>query len=245
MNENDEMKKREEAEREATARALDAAKRKRILKKVVIWAGTALALLFALWLILRNCAGGTGEQPSKSYDPFSLDNGKTFYEQSLDYDVFSDEVYADKDKGVWFISDSIEEYLLPEDRDGASPQARLFLDYFDAAIHGDGKTLNTLFTNEYFANGGNPIERYPDRFLMQKIYSIYVTKWGVTEIEETDDGAVIYDQFKVRFLIMDNNGAFRPDLADDEKSYIDLIFSVITSSGESKINRISQIVYNK
>lgn len=245
MNNNDEMKKREEADQKAKARALVAEKRKKILIKAVIWVGAALALLFALWMILKNCVGSTSEQPSNSYDPFSLDNGKTFYDQSLDYDVFSDEVYADKDKGIWFKADSIEEYLLPEDRDDASPQARLFLDYFDAAIHGDGKTLNTLFTDEYFANGGNPISRYPDRFLMQKIYSINVEKWGASNIEDTDDGAVVYDQFKVRFLIMDNNGAFRPDLADDEKSYIDLIYDLITVKGESKINRISQIVYNK
>ena len=55
---------------------------------------------------------------------------------------------------------------------------------------------------------------------------------------------MIYEQYRVSFIIKDNNGKFRPDLPEEESS-IPLIYDVITVQGESKINRISEIVYNK
>ena len=76
---------RRDAEQEAIVRALDAKKRKRILIKVVVWVAVALVLLFALWMILKNCSG-SGENPSYSYDPLAEDHGIGFYEQSLDFD---------------------------------------------------------------------------------------------------------------------------------------------------------------
>lgn len=235
---------RRDAEQEALVRALDAKKRKRILIKVIVWVCIALVLLVVIWLLLKNCSG-KGEQPSYSFDPLSGDYGSGFYEQELDFDIFTDEIYADKDIGVRFYADNVEEYFLPEDRGDASSQAKLFIDYFNAVIHGDGKTLNTLFTSEYFDNYGKPIKKYPDKFPMQKIYGIRVEKTGASKTEDSADGTVAYDQYWVYFLIKDNNGAFRPDLPEPEGGGIPLIYDVITVQGESKINRISEIVYNK
>ena len=93
--------------------------------------------------------------------------------------------------------------------------------------------------SKYFENKDNPIKKYPDRFPMQKIYDIHVEHLGTSKTENTLEGIMVYEQYKVYFLIMDNNGAFRPDLPVD-KSYIPLIYDVITINGESKINRISQ-----
>ena len=62
--------------------------------------------------------------------------------------------------------------------------------------------------------------------------------------ENTVEGTMIYEYYRVSFIIKDNNGAFRPDLPEAEES-IPLIFDVITLKGVSRINRISQIVYNK
>ena len=188
MNKNDEIKRRD-AEQEAIVRALDAKKRKRTLIKICIGVGAAFLLLLALWLILKNCSGA-GEQTSYSYDPLSEDHGIGFFEQSLDYDVFSDEVYADKDIGVNFYADNVGSYYTVEDRGDATPQGQLFVDYFDAAIRGDGKTLNTLFTDDYFKNNGKPIKKYPDRFPMQKIYRINVETGYCHCIEYQEIGRV-------------------------------------------------------
>lgn len=242
MNNNDEIKRRD-AEQEALVRALDAKKRKRILIKIIVWIFAALALLLVLWLVLKNCTGKS-EQPSYSFDPLSQDYGSGFYEQSVDFDIFTDEIYADKDIGVRFYADNVEEYLLPEDRVEATSQQRLFIDYFNAAIYGDGKTLNTLFTDDYFTNAGKTIKKYPDKFQMQKIYAIRVEKTGTSTTENTVEGTMIYEHYRVSFIIKDNNGKFRPDLPEEQSS-IPLIYDVITLKGESKINRISQIVYNK
>ncbi len=235
--------KKDNAEQEALVRALDAKKRKKRLIKVMIGAGVALAVVFALFLILKNCSN-SGDKPSYSYDPLAGDYGIGFYEQDPDFDIFTDAEYAEKDLGVWFNSDNVEEYFTIDDLSDATFQAQMFVRYFDAAIHGDGKTLNTLFTDDYFKNSGTPIKKYPDKFPMQKIYRIKVEKVGLTKTENTVEGTMIYEYYKVSFLIKDNNGRFRPDLPMDESS-IPLIYDVITLKGVSKINRISEIVYNK
>ena len=237
---NNEDRQRFEAEQKATARALDAKKRKKILAKACLCVLGALIVLVILWLILRNCSVSTSEEEeSYSFNPLAIDYGDGFTQQELDYDIFEDEEYVDKDRGVWFGDSYVSQYYLTENRDKASYQAKLFIDYFDAAVHGDGKKLNTLFTDEYFENKDNPIKKYPDRFPMQKIYDIHVEQLGTSKTENTLEGIMVYEQYKVYFLIMDNNGAFRPDLPVD-KSYIPLIYDVITINGESKINRISQ-----
>ena len=173
----------------------------------------------------------------------SEDNGEGFVDQPLDFDIFTDEEYADKDKGVYFYSDNVGFYYTTEDREDAPYQARLFIDYFDAAIRGDGKKLNTLFTDDYFKNNGRPIKKYPDRFPMQKIYAAKVERIGTTTTENTIEGTMIYEYYKVSFLLKDNNGAFRPDLPEPDGGMIPLIFDVITLKGESRINRISMINY--
>ena len=235
--------KQHDAEQEQIARALDAKKRKKRLIRLAVTVGAALVVLVALYLILRRC--GSGERPSYSYDPLSEDNGEGFVSQSVDFDIFTDEEYADKDLGVNFYADNVGEYFTVDDLEYTSYQARLFVEYFDAAIRGDGKKLNTLFTDEYFENDGRPIKKYPDRFPMQKIYAIKVEKTGVGKTENTVEGTMIYEYYKVSFLIKDNNGAFRPDLPEPDGGSIPLIFDVITLKGVSKINRITRITYTK
>lgn len=236
--------KEHDAEQEQIARALDAKKRKKRLIKFAVWIGAALIVLIALYFILKSC-GGEGERQSYSFDPLSEDYGEGFVSQSVDHDIFTDEEYADKDIGVYFYSDSVGYYYTTDDIDDAPYQAKLFIEYFDAAIHGDGKKLNTLFTDEYFENNGRPIRKYPDRFPMQKIYSAKVERVGTSTTTNTVEGTVIYEYYKVSFLLKDNNGAFRPDLPEPDGGSIPLVFDVMTLKGVSKINRISQIVYNR
>ena len=50
--------KKDNAEQEALVRALDAKKRKKRLIKFIVGILIALAVLFAVFLILKNCAGG-------------------------------------------------------------------------------------------------------------------------------------------------------------------------------------------
>ena len=241
---NNKLIKEHDAEQEQIARALDAKKRKKLLIKIAVWVGVALVLVTILYFVLRSCSG-EGETRSYSYDPLSEDNGEGFVDQPLDFDIFTDEEYADKDKGVYFYSDNVGYYYTTEDREDAPYQARLFIDYFDAAIRGDGKTLNTLFTDDYFKNNGRPIKKYPDRFPMQKIYAAKVERIGASTTENTLEGTMIYEYYRVSFLLKDNNGAFRPDLPEPDGGTIPLIFDVMTVKGVSKINRISQIVYTK
>ena len=72
---------------------------------------------------------------------------------------------------------------------------------------------------------------------MQKIYAIKVEKTGVGKTENTVEGTMIYEYYKVSFLLKDNNGAFRPDLPEPDGS-MPLIFDVMTLKGVSRINRI-------
>lgn len=80
---------------------------------------------------------------------------------------------------------------------------------------------------------------------MQKIYSAKVERVGTSTTTNTVEGTVIYEYYKVSFLLKDNNGAFRPDLPEPDGGSIPLVFDVMTLKGVSKINRITQIVYNR
>lgn len=217
--------------------------RKRRLIKFIIIVLSVLAVLLVITLVLKRCMSDDKPyEPVYSYDLSDYDISIGYYKQEIDYDIFEDENFASYDRGIMFYRDAaIGEYYTDEDRAGANPVAEMFIDYFKAATNGDGKTLNSFFTEDYFNNYGKPIAEYPDRFPMQKIYRIEVIRTGDAVTETDENGEIkLTEYYKVSFLIKDNNGHFRPDLPepDGSGSTIPLFYEVITQNGVSLINRI-------
>ena len=77
-------------------------------------------------------------------------------------------------------------------------------------IQGDTDGYNRLFTNAYRKANGEQ-----ERFAMQQLYDIVLTRSNTEQV--TENGAIVtYQTFYVRYKIRLNNGTFRTDIGDDE-----------------------------
>lgn len=219
-------------------------RRKKRMVKAFLWIGGAALFLVLLSLGLQKCSDDLqDDRLIYSYDPLSEDWGDAFFQRDIDHDIFEDENFKDISIRMEYkkggISDSVDIYK----KDLPEPQMRLFCEYFKAAVAGDGKALNGLFTEDYFENNGRGIERYPDKFRMQKIYNISVSHVSTIASEGTLSGTYTVERYVVEFYLLENTGDFRPDLPEpDEYTTIPLLFEVITVDETSVINRIFQYI---
>ena len=214
-------------------------RKKRIIKTFIVLCVAAVVMLIAISIIQR--ANEKKENEKKySYDPRGEDYGM-FYPEP-DRSIFEDEDYAEKERVISY--STYEGYGTAyslDDIKKQTPEIKLFIDYFNAAINGDGKTLNSLFIEEYYKNYGKQIEPYPDKFAMQKIYSISVTLIGAAQTENTLEGVLAREYFRVTFLLKENNGQFRPDIPEPgmpDGDRIPVVFEVLTINETSKINHV-------
>ncbi len=216
-------------------------KRKKTIIKVIVILCAAAILMIIASAVLQKISENKEKEKQYSYDPLSGDYGEGFFPP--EDDIMKDADYLDKNRSVSYTYQGVGTVYELGEADNVPAQARLFINYFNAAINGDGKTLNTLFTEEYFYNAGKEIEPYADEFPMQKIYAAEVSSIGYSTTENTLEGVLTRDRFKVSFLLKDNNGKFRPDLPEPEDGTIPVVFEVLTVKGVSKINHIYEFKY--
>ncbi len=221
---------------------MDNSKRKKILVRSAVAVAVALAVLALTASVLQKCSEKvTEDNKVLSYDPFDYVS-KIGYSDPEE-DIFADEDYAGRSRYMELEYGSTVTVYNDKALESAGASTRLLATYFDSAIKGDGKTLNSLFTAAYFENYGKPIAKYPDKFAAQKIYKIKVLLVdGPYEIEK-DDSLTVIERFEVSFLLKDNNGQFRPDLPEPDDGTIPLVFEVVTVDGVSSINAIVQYNY--
>ncbi len=127
-----------------------------------------------------------------------------------DYDenIFEDEAYLDLNRYIFYTEGALSVYLAGENDFAAmGPAAAFFGDYFDAVIRGDAARFNACFTAEYLAEKGEK-----DRFTMQQLYDIEVTKLSEYLINEDTADPITVMEFDVSYRIRRNNGTFRDDL---------------------------------
>lgn len=215
--------------------------KKRISKKTVISAIAVFCLLIVIVSVIKQCVDSSPDQRETtvySYNPFDYKSDVGYYTPEDGEDIFDDEKYMERNRYLTVEYKGTTITYTEAEIDSAQPSVRMFYDYFNAAVNGDGATLNTFFTDYYFANLGNPIAKFDDEFYQQKIYNINVSLYsGPTAITQTS-GIITREIFEVSYYIMDNNGAFRPDLPDPEDGTIPLFFEVLTDDNGSKINQI-------
>ncbi len=221
---------------------MDNSKRKRILIKGVAIVAAALAVLALTASVLQRCSEITREENQVySYDPFDY-KSQIGYSDPED-DIFADKDYAGRSRYLELEYGSTITVFDDVALESADASAKLLAKYFDAAIKGDGKTLNSMFTDSYFENYGKPIAKYPDKFAPQKIYKIKAILVDGPYKTEKDESLTTIERFEVSFLLKDNNGQFRPDLPEPEDGTIPLVFEVVTVDGVSSINAIVQYNY--
>lgn len=210
------------------------------IKRALIVTGVLLCLVIVIVSVVKQC--DTTQQQNNSlvasYDPFDFKSDVGYYTPSEGEDIFDDEKYLEKNRYFTVEYQGTTTAYTDDEIDSAPLSVQMLYTYITAATNGDGKTLNSLFTDYYFNNFGSPIAKYDDTFYQQKIYNIDVALHsGPTVIPQTS-GNITREIFQVSYYIMDNNGAFRPDLPDPEDGTIPLFFEVITADDEAKINQI-------
>ncbi|MBQ1848292.1 MAG: hypothetical protein II135_09820 [Clostridia bacterium] len=215
-------------------------RKKNIIKAIVILAAAALVMIIAS-AILQKVQENRNKEKLYSYDPRTGDYGQGFFQP--EDDIMKDADYVDKNRTVSYTYQGVGTVYALDEKDTVPAQARLFIDYFNAAINGDGKTLNTLFTEGYFKNNGKEIDKYPDNFAQQKIYAMEVSTIGYPETQNTIEGVLTRDRFKVTFLLKNNNGQFRPDLPEPEDGTVPVVFEVLTVKDKSTINHVYLLNY--
>lgn len=209
-------------------------------KKIVGLIIVAICLLTVIISAFTQCDGAKDRANTLvySYDPFKYKSDVGYYVPQEGEDIFDDEEYLAKNRYITVDYQGTKITYTDDDIDTAQLSVQMLKRYFDAAIQGDGATLNTLFTNYYFENLGSTIEKYEEKFLQQKIYNIEIfLHSGPTTITSVS-GNITREIFQISYYIMDNNGAFRPDLPDPENGTIPLFFEVLTQNNEAKINQI-------
>ena len=163
---------------------------------------------------------------------------KPVYLERPDYNenIFEDEVYMDQIRAIRY-TEGAQSVLLTQEKDIAAAGApvMMLIDYFDAIINGDAKTYNTFFTEDYISkNGLHPA------FTMQKIYEINVEKLSEYILYEGTSNRLTRYEYRVTYLIMNNNGTFRDDVASG--AAIPEIYEILEydSDGTVKINSITK-----
>lgn len=214
--------------------------RKKLLKRIFIVIVAIFTVLILTLTILERCSEANKEIVY-SYNPFDY-MSKMGYSEAED-NIFADEKYIEKNR---YIRVEYEGDITEYDENSlknASYSVKLLGDYFEYAINGDGSSLNTLFTDAYFENNGRTIEKYADKFAQQKIYRIRIKLVDGPYTQTDKGGSIKIERFEVSFMIMDNNGQFRPDL--DDETTIPLVFEVLTQNYESHINSITKYNYSE
>ncbi len=215
--------------------------KKKIPTKAIVSVIVAVCLLTVVISVFRQCTDPSEVQKDttvQSYNPFLYKSDVGYYTPEDGENIFDDEEYMEKNRYLTVDYQGTTMTYTENEIDSAPLSVQMLFDYFNAAVNGDGASLNTLFTDYYFSNHGLPIEKYEDSFYQQKIYNIKVSLIsGPTAITQTS-GIVTREIFEVSYYIMDNNGAFRPDLPDPEDGTIPIFFEVLTEDNVSKINQI-------
>jgi hypothetical protein len=215
--------------------------KKRNIKKIIIYCIIAVCLLTVIISVLRQCFDPSNVQKDptvQSYDPFLYKSDVGYYTPEEGENIFDDKEYMEKNRYLAVEYQGTTMTYTENEIDTAPMSVQMLFDYFQAAINGDGAALNTFFTDYYFNNFGTPIAKYEDSFYQQKIYNIKVSLISGPTAITNKSGVITREIFEVSYYIMDNNGAFRPDLPDPSEGTIPVFFEILTEDGISKINQI-------
>lgn len=135
-----------------------------------------------------------------------------FAEPDYDYDIMKDKDYLSLNRVVMYenpaqnFSTSLDSGNMEEFGEAVT----VLYNMIRRIIQGDTDGYNRLFTNAYRKANGEQ-----ERFAMQQLYDIVLTRSNTEQV--TENGAIVtYQTFYVRYKIRLNNGTFRTDIGDDE-----------------------------
>ena len=205
--------------------------KKRIIITVAILAAVLL-IMYVLTLVLPLISAKFNEkQEEEGTADFN------FYKPDFNEDIFTDEEYVSLIENGILEYDNASNSINPvnsENADEYGDAVKLLVDFVYSIINGDNKRYNSFFSNEYFKT-----HKEKSTFTMQKVYDGTITYYSV---ESVSNGGSNYTKYiyKLSYSILKNNGTFRNDIGEDQKTQ----YIVITDrEGTLKIDAISTSKY--
>lgn len=155
----------------------------------------------------------------KAFAPIEIDYD--FYPADYDENILENEKYLDLIKGEYIrvcdASTGVTSGVDLNKTDKYSSEILFMLDYINDIVNGDHESYNARFSEEYYKKH-EPLER----FTMQKVYDVLITKKEVEIVTDKKTG-VNYTKYLIvlEYKIYENNGTFRRDIGDgSRKQYI-------------------------
>ena len=199
---------------EARARSLQHAKRKKIVKVILI----VFAVIIVLYLLMTalNPEEWVKRWFSKDGEGDTIRPNIEFYEADWAYNIMTDEEYLEQDRRVSFYDpDSGATYWVEEDEISSTDEyVQFFHSYFQTIIYGDALNYAEHFSSGYEGE-------LPEKFTMQMVYDISLRPHANADGEKS---------YIVNYKILKNNGTFRRDIGSDEGR--EYLFTLIEEQGK-------------
>lgn len=204
---------------------------KRLVKKLFAALPCIIAVLLALNIFINSSLFDSlfGQKIKyREYPPLDF-----VYEPDFTLDVFEDEMYLEKQRGLTYVKDGVALYLERDDEIALAGDLAVFFNkYFETVVYGQTDAHNALYTDYYKEKKG---EYEP--FTMQMIYESTVTYLEDYPHEKLN-GVRVY-KFDVGYKIMNNNGTFRNNLHSDTRR--DMLYTLYRySNGDILVNYTSE-----
>lgn len=207
--------------------------RSRLKRRIIfVFVGACLLLILAYAAvgILEHILYGKddGESYASSY---------IFYDADYDMNIFDDTEYMELNRYITFTEGAVSTTITDEDYVSYGDDvAFLAEEYLYSIIYGDVDLYNACFSEEYYTQN-----EPHDRFTMQKLYNISLTRKESTTEGSGDEEYTIYG-YTVEYMIRHNNGTFRRDLGSDSIRTQYLVIS--NQEGAWKIDRVITYSYS-
>ena len=205
--------------------------KKKLLVGLIILAAILL-LMYALTLILpyifSRVLNGSEEEQTAAFN---------FYEPDYAENIFDDEEYMTLIAEGIYKYDNAANTITPINSENAinhGVAVKFLTEFVDTIINGDSAAYNEFFSDAYYKTNAPK-----EKFTMQKIYDATITYYSIESVSEGGSNYTKYI-YKLKYSIFENNGTFRMDIGEDQKTQ----YIVITDrEGELLIDAISTSKY--
>ena len=158
----------------------------------------------------------------------------TYAPVDFEEDIFLNVEYMEKNRAIKYITgpQSTEypiEYALQSNDTGLL----FFAQYFQSIIHGEYQKHSDFYWDQYFEDKRS-FELPTEPFTMQKIHNISVDYRRANTVIESDGSQKTY--YIVRYMIFQNNGTFRRDLA--ENTTVPMLVELTTKGNATRISKM-------
>lgn len=211
--------------------------KKKIIKKRPL---IVIASLFAVFLIAIIVVVIYEVQTNKNYygqysGTYQPDYSSITYAPiDFEEDIFLNAEYMEKNHAIKYITGAQStEYPIEYALQSFDTGLLFFAQYFNSIINGEHEVHKDFYWDEYF-DDKRCFELPKEPFTKQKIHNISIDFRSTNTVIEADGTQKSY--YIVRYMIFQNNGTFRRDLA--EETTVPMLVELTTKGNTTRISKM-------